>query len=248
MGAPQPSEPPQEIAYLKSRVKKRIPWDLRLLWFSPRLCSFVLGPQIQVFFQALKMSSKSYSKFVGGHRFLGPSLCFYITVLLPFPLPFHHTTLFFGFFSNFHFSLVFRKADRVPEKVLAHWKQGHRHYVFRGSKNVTARQNQIWEAGYPNLLLYLLRCWGGAVFSQNSTSPFTRDLTPLFMKQWILFSLETRICNFLQSCFPPWGKGVTLDATSKSPLESFPKDGDWEKKNAQSMVKQVSKPHDKSWN
>ena len=171
MGAPQPSEPPQEIAYLKSRVKKRIPWDLRLLWFSPRLCSFVLGPQIQVFFQALKMSSKSYSKFVGGHRFLGPSLCFYITVLLPFPLPFHHTTLFFGFFSNFHFSLVFRKADRVPEKVLAHWKQGHRHYVFRGSKNVTARQNQIWEAGYPNLLLYLLRCWwGGGVLSELHVS------------------------------------------------------------------------------
>ena len=25
MGAPQPSEPPQEIAYLESRVKKRIP-------------------------------------------------------------------------------------------------------------------------------------------------------------------------------------------------------------------------------
>ena len=79
------------------------------------------------------------------------------------PISSDHSVLwvFFFFFPNFHFSLVFRKADRVPEKVLAHWKKGHRHYVFRSSKNITARRNQIWEAGYPNLLIYLLRCWWG---------------------------------------------------------------------------------------
>lgn len=142
---------------------------------------------MQLFFQALKMSSKSDSQIYWGPQIFWPllTLLHHCTSSISPPISSDHSVLcFVFFFPNFHFSLVFRKADRVPEKKS--WlteRKGTGINVFRGSKNLTARPNQVGEAGYPNLLIYLLRCWGGCgVFPRNSTSPFARDLTQLFIK------------------------------------------------------------------
>lgn len=154
---------------------------------------------MQLFFQALKMSSKSDSQIYWGPQIFWPllTLLHHCTSSISPPISSDHSVLcFVFFFPNFHFSLVFRKADRVPEKKS--WlteRKGTGINVFRGSKNLTARPNQVGEAGYPNLLIYLLRCWGGVwglpselhiSFRKRSNTTFHKVMNTYFSSNWNL--------------------------------------------------------------